>query len=71
MIFLTIAGGAYVQKTVAYLDKTGVTPVYLSSQTSGWQYISRSPGGPIIAEMPFAKLRHTYDISRLSSFAIR
>jgi len=59
---LTIAGGAYVQKTVQYLDLTGATPVYLSPQTSAWQYISRSPGAPILAEMPYASFGPTHDI---------
>src|SRR5690349_5048963 len=59
---LTIAGGAYVQKTVEYLDLIGATPVYLISQTSGWQYISRSPGNPVIAELPSETFGPTHDI---------
>ena len=61
---LTVAGGAFVQKTVAYLDLAGATPVYLvaSDSAQSWQYWSRALGGRIVAEMPYAAFSPTHDI---------
>jgi hypothetical protein len=61
---LTVAGGAFVQKTVAFLDLTGATPLYLVANDSAqsWQYLSRAPGGPIAAEMPYAAFSATHDL---------
>jgi Stigma-specific protein, Stig1 len=62
---LTVAGGAYVQKVVEYLDKGAVTPVYLfaNAATKSWQYLRRGPGGgTLIAEMPYAQGNSNHDI---------
>jgi hypothetical protein len=59
---LTVAGGAYVQKVVAYLDAVGATQLYLvvNPSTSSWQYVSRA--GTVVAEMPPALFTTTHDI---------
>jgi len=61
---LTVAGGAFVQKTVGYLDRAGATPVYLlaSDSAQSWQYWSRALGGRIVAEMPYAAFSPTHDM---------
>jgi hypothetical protein len=60
---LTVAGGAYVQKTVSYLDAIGATQVFLAVGANGsWQYVSRAAGGTVVAELPQASFNTTHDI---------
>jgi hypothetical protein len=60
---LTVSGGAYVQKLVDYLDKTGVTPVYLNTTDQSWQYLMRVPGGGVVvAELLLTSFSATHDI---------
>jgi hypothetical protein len=67
---LTVAGGAYVQKTVSYLDLIGATQIYLVvGPTGSWQYLSRAAGGAIIAEMPAASFSPTHDIVLIEAVA--
>jgi hypothetical protein len=58
---LTIAGGNYVQKTVAYLDTIAATQVYLVTKQDGsWQYVSRA--GTVVAELSSTTFSPTHDI---------
>jgi hypothetical protein len=59
---LTCAGGAYVQKTVEYLDLFGVTPIHLIAASDSWQYALRTPGATVVGEMPYTSFGPTHDI---------